>query len=222
MNKQIKLNDPADYDVYFTSDWHLNHDPKAWNQPLWMMRGYNSVDEHNQDIINKVNARVREKDYLINCGDIALHTKPEDLEAFLGQIVCKNIYLIFGNHCGPDFQIFKRECAKLGFGDHIEVYPMKFKNVTFLGNYQEFSIRKKRVIVSHFPFEVFNKSHHGAWHISGHSHYSNPKTRAGYRQGLRLDVSWEGKNDIYSFAEIEDIMNYKRIQQLDHHDENTN
>jgi calcineurin-like phosphoesterase family protein len=219
MNKKLKFN-TQQQGVFFSSDFHAFHNP-SWPVPIWKMRGYESWQEMNEDILDKVNARVKPNDILFFLGDFALNSTPEQVEEFLSQIKCNNIHKIFGNHCSSTIRIYDREIMAT-FGQKIEVYPFKYKNLVFCGNHLEVSINKQHIILSHFPFRVFNRSHHGSWALSGHSHYSDKERRADYPIGKTLDVGWDGKNDIYSFEEIKEIMDKKSIHQVDHHDETVN
>ena len=81
--------------IYFTSDLHLCHDKEFIYKP----RGYNSVDEMSNRIIENINATVNEDDTLYILGDLMLNnSKLEVAMKLLKTIKCKNIYVILGNH----------------------------------------------------------------------------------------------------------------------------
>jgi calcineurin-like phosphoesterase family protein len=227
MHKVLKFNDP-NQKVFFSSDFHAFHNP-SWDIPICKMRGYDSWQEMNEDIIKKVNSRIGSRDSLIYLGDFALNSTPEQVEEFLGRIECQNIYLLFGNHESSISRIYKKavkqymenlnlEEPKRGWG--IEIYPLRYKNVIFCGSYLEIFVQKRKVVCSHFPFMVWNQSHHEAFSLNGHSHYTNIQRLVNYPIGKALDVGWDGKKDVYSWNEILKIMNNKITQKLDHHDKN--
>jgi len=208
MNKLLKFNS-RNKKIFFTSDFHAFHNPN-WDVPLWKMRGYNSMEEMNRDIITKTNAQVGPDDILFNLGDFALNSSQEQVENFLSQITCQNIYYLWGNHESSTQKIYKKTVKEfldeeLCIGSvpacgewDLEIYPIRYKNIIFCGNYLECEIDKKRVVMSHFPFRVHNKSHHGSIHLNGHSHYSDKKRHVESTMGKSLDVGWDGKCDIYS------------------------
>lgn len=76
--------------VFFTSDLHLGH-----NQPfLYESRGYQSIQEHDEDIIRKFNSVVGLDDDVYILGDVCLgDTGKETLSRLNGHIT-----VILGNH----------------------------------------------------------------------------------------------------------------------------
>lgn len=66
----------------------------------------------------------------------------------------------------------------------------------------------------HYPFLTWNKAHHGAWMLHGHSHGNlrAPET-------TRMDVGIDTRDDFapYSFDEIEKIMSKRSYLIVDHH-----
>lgn len=225
MIKKLRFNDP-DKSKFFCSDLHVFHNPN-WENPLWKMRGYNSVEEMNRDIIDKINAKVGADDVLFHLGDLALNSTAEKTKSFLSQIVCQNIYHLFGNHHGSDYSIYKEEVYnQYGLTDK-EVYPLRYKNLVFLGRSAEVVVDHQLIYLSHYPMFSWNKSHKeldkgGSISLSGHEHYHVFEHTAANKKGKRaLDVGWEGKNDIYSFEEIMKIMKEKKVTQNGHHKSNT-
>lgn len=236
MNKILRFRQSDKQKVYIVTDLHYNHDPK-WPIPLWKARGYESRDEMNKDIVAKINATVGADDILINLGDISLNIDEAGFNAFLDSIVCQNMYLLWGNHNNPAWAIYKRKVndwfASIGQGlmapeiesaknvsdaDFLhEIYPFKYKNVTFVGNYLEVIIDGKYCVLQHFPLDIWNEMKNGAIHLCGHSHYNYPETRADYKDAKKLDCSWDGLKRPYAFNEIVQIMNTKSIPKLDHH-----
>ena len=65
---------------------------------------------------------------------------------------------------------------------------------------------------------VWNKSHHGSWHLYGHSHYSLDKREGTI--GKSFDIGVDNPVCNYSplsLQEVANIMNKKPIQEIDHH-----
>lgn len=207
----MKFNSP-DTNHWIVSDLHLNHNKDF----IYYRRGFNDIQEHNREIINNINKSVKENDVLFSLGDFCLNTNEEQLNVFLDSIICKNIYLLFGNHPNPLKKIYMREVYKK-YKEDIEVYPFRYKNVIFLGNHFECIIQGKYVVMNHFPLEIWDHMKDGSYMLCGHSHYSFPRIRKASTDGLTLDCGWEGHNSVLNFNTVIDIMSKKTIRKVDHH-----
>jgi calcineurin-like phosphoesterase family protein len=63
---------------------------------------------------------------------------------------------------------------------------------------------------------IWNRSHHGTWHLYGHSHGSlehSPNGRS-FDVGVNL---WDYKP--LSFEQVYDEMNKRKISKIDHHED---
>ena len=180
MNKVIKIND-LNTNVFFGSDFHTGHNKEF----LWGKRGFKNVEEHNEWIISGINSKIKENDILVHCGDFCLNTSVEELDNILDKINCQNILCLWGNHPNPLLRLYKEYRGyflsevldfeiKPGLSVKREVYPLRYRNIVFLGDYQEFIIRNKFIVVTHYPIESWNRMSHNSWQISGHSHASDP------------------------------------------------
>lgn len=213
--KLLKFNNP-NINHWVTSDLHLNHNKEF----LYVKRGFNNIEEHNETILNNINTLVKPDDILFSLGDFCLTTPEDKFEQLISKINCKNIYLIWGNHPNPIKKIYYREIEKQ-YGPDIDVYPYRYKNIVFVGHHLECIIQGKYVVLNHFPIEVWENMKDGAYMLCGHSHYSLERTRKESTDGLTLDCGWEGHNSIYNFNEIVAIMKNKTIRVVDHHSKNT-
>jgi len=216
VNKNIKHKWEDRNKIFFSSDWHNYHDPK-WDIPIWKMRGYNSPQESVDDVVSKINAKVKEDDFLYFLGDGFLNATDEQVLEWFSRINCQNIHTLWGNHSSNTFRIY-RQAVLEKYGDpEIEVYPMRFNNVVFLGNYQEIYIGKKLIVLQHFPIKTWNNNSRNSFHLHGHSHNTDKSRNPEHPMGKCLDCSWDWKKDIWSFEEIEDVMSTKEMQIFDHH-----
>lgn len=204
---------------YFCSDLHNYHNPN-WPVPIWKGRGYSNHTEQPNDAINKINAKVGVDDYLWMLGDGFLNSTDELVERWFDRIVCRNIYYLFGNHESSPYRIYKNQVKELYGEDDIEVYPLRWKNVVFIGNHVEVFFGRRRVIMNHFPLRIWHKNHRAAWCLSGHSHLNDWGRSPDCPDSKSMDLGWDYKNDIWSFKEIEEIMNKKGIELFDHHNKN--
>lgn len=209
--KLLKFNNP-NINHWVCSDLHLNHNKEF----LYVKRGFNNIEEHNETVLNNINTLVKPDDILFSLGDFCLTTPEDKFEELISRINCKNIYLIWGNHPNPIKKIYYREIEKQ-YGPDIDVYPYRYKNIVFVGYHLECIIQGKYVVLNHFPIEVWENMKDGAYMLCGHSHYSLGRTRKESTDGLTLDCGWEGHNSIYNFNEIVDIMKTKQIRAIDHH-----
>ena len=236
MNTKLHFKQTDEQKVYFCSDLHWNHNPK-WPVPLWKSRGYHSVEEQNTHQIMEINRVVRPNDILVNLGDTTLNCSESQFESLLSQINCQNIYTLWGNHNSPSWAIYQREVSKkytqsvydgtdymgspmdvhhIPLTD-VEVYPFRYRNMIFIGNYAEMVVDGHYFVLSHYPIYVFNHMKDGTTHLCGHSHYNLTLSQADNKQSKILDVGWDGKLSVWSVQEILDVTNTKNILKVDHH-----
>jgi len=206
---------------YWSSDFHVFHDPKTWTSPIWEVRGYRDAFEASEQTLRLINETIKEDDILWYLGDMFLNATDGECVGWLNKINCKNIYKLWGNHTSNTYRLYKEEVLKQFGRDDIEVYPLKMGNITFLGNHQEIQIGKQFIVMNHFPLRIHHKSHIGSWNLSGHSHLNDPLRRPEYPLAKGMDVGIDS-GVIWSFEEIAEIMSTKTVELIDHHDRDTN
>ena len=167
---------------WFTSDTHLDHA----NIIKYSKRPFASVDEMNEALIANINAKVKPGDRLFHLGDFA----KSRVEYFREAINCKNVVLILGNY------------------DRI-----KYNSPLFSGVYDMFRLKTqingqpKDIILCHYALKVWNKSHHGSWHLYGHSHGGLPDDET----AQAFDVGVDCHNYLpISLDEVQAIMAKKK------------
>jgi calcineurin-like phosphoesterase family protein len=141
----------------------------------------------NCSIIKSINDTVGANDELRFLGDWSFGGV-ENITILRNYINCKNIHLIYGNH---DTSIRKDEKLQL-----------LFKSCK---DYDEIIVNNKLIVLSHYSFRVWNKSHRGSYHFFGHSHNALPDN------GNSLDVGWCKWRKPLSFIEIDKILSEKTI-----------
>jgi calcineurin-like phosphoesterase family protein len=209
--------------TWFTSDTHYNHKNIVRGTTSWdtsnftpgsshqSVRDFNTLEEHNDELVDRINSLVKEDDTLWHLGDWSFGGH-QSIKIFRERLRCKNIHLIFGNH-----------------DQHIEPidspYRKLFSSVQYV---KEFSLKhnflrredtyiKQKFFLSHYSHQVWNQSHHGTIHLFGHSH--------GSIQGIgrSMDVGVDTHNLYpYHLDEILDIMKEIPVTVVDHHNQNTN
>lgn len=141
---------------YFISDTHLNHA----NIIRIDGRDFHSVNDMNEYIIEKNNKKVKPTDDLYIIGDFAFGEPEKIVE--LAKRFNGTRHLITGNHDKVKF-LFNT-------GAFSEIVPYKkvfVQNETF----KQYNTKGViEVILSHYPYAVWDKQHYGAAHIYGHVH----------------------------------------------------
>ena len=133
---------------FFTSDTHFSHK----NVIKYDNRPYSSVEEMNESLIENWNKVVKPNDVIYHLGDFGF-ASDEDIFSIIKRLNGKKIFIV-GNH---DKQMYHADIRK-----NFESYH----------NYLEVVIDKIPTILFHFPINVWNKKHYGAFHIHGHVHGS--------------------------------------------------
>lgn len=78
--------------IYVTSDWHFNHDREF----IWKDRGFSSVDEMNEILIENFNKTVNNNDLVYCLGDCMMG-QLENAQNFIPQLN-GHIIIVAGNH----------------------------------------------------------------------------------------------------------------------------
>jgi len=140
--------------IYFTSDWHFNHDKDF----IWKKRGYNSVEEMNDDLINKICSTLNESDELWVLGDLVMGDI-DNAAAVLSRIPY-SVHFLVGNH---DTLRRINLYDSLGWVNHERAIQVTDGNWDFY--------------LSHYPTVTMNyddvKKHHPLINLHGHTHYQN-------------------------------------------------
>jgi calcineurin-like phosphoesterase family protein len=115
-----------------------------------------------------------------------------------------NKTLIYGNH---DRLIRKSSTLRGWFNECVDYKELDIKDDSFTNG----SIK---IVMSHFPFLQWNKSHYGSLHLHGHCHGN---MRYPWPAKI-LDVGTDVHNYTpISYEEILKIMKSKPIPKIDHH-----
>jgi calcineurin-like phosphoesterase family protein len=164
--------------VWFTADFHLGHK----NIIRYCSRAFDTVEEMNRTIIERLNSVVKTNDILYFLGDFCIGPKARAVE-LRREIRCKKIFAVPGNH--------DKDTRKLT------------QEFSWLGDLAEVSINGQRIVLCHYAMRVWNHSSHGAWHLYGHSHGRLPSLDA----SLSMDVGVDTRDfRPWHFDEIQDRM----------------
>lgn len=132
--------------LFFTSDTHFDHEKViGFND-----RPFGSVDEMNETLVENWNFTVGKNDWVYHLGDVSFRSHPKE---WLRQLN-GNIVVICGNH---DSEKQLQQCVDEGViraWEHVK--------------YKRWS--GDRFFLSHYAHRVWRNSHHGSFHLYGHSH----------------------------------------------------
>ena len=183
---------------YFASDAHFFHR----NVIKYDGRPFDNVEQMNEQLILNWNSVVSEEDEVYYLGDFGMGSE-EELFKILRRLNGR-IYYIFGNHD----KVVKKSKRMLGrFIWTKDLAEIRIPDSDAPRGAQS-------IVLCHYAMRVWNKSHHGAWHLYGHSHGSLPEDP----NSLSFDV---GLNCIdytpISYTQVKERMNQKNWKPKDHH-----
>lgn len=173
--KHIKISPGWDHDLWFTSDTHFDHKNIVSGTSGWedksLCRKHDTLEDHNVEIINRINHCVKHDDLLIHLGDWSFRGV-ENVKKFRDQLFCRNIHLVLGNH-----------------DQHIESNKDNVQDL-FLSVSDKLHIKYKNldIICNHFPEESWWKKEKGSIHLFGHQHSS----RIGPGKKMDIGIDKEG------------------------------
>lgn len=174
-------------EIYITSDQHLYHRNILKYQSN---RNFNSVQEMNEQLIQRHNELVKKNNTIYMLGDLAF-TGQDNIENVLKRLNGK-IYYIYGNH--------DKQLKKDRFSQYFESRQ----------NYLEVNIDGNNIVMFHYKISNWNRMHYGAYHFHGHSHdVTIPDCR-------RFDIGVDG-NDCYPWNIRELIKMLEPFDQFDSH-----
>lgn len=181
--------------AWFTSDLHFFHKNviEYCNRP-W------SFEEQTEQLIERWNSRVGVMDNAYHLGDFAFASfKQIDKVVEIIKQLHGVIHFIKGNHC--DDRMWRA------------IRDRNIAHVAWIKDYAEVRVDGQKVILCHYPFEMWNGAHHGSWHLHGHCHGSLPAV------GKRLDVGIDNhpESQVFSWDEISEHMAKQTFAVKDHH-----
>lgn len=215
---------PDAKNVWFVADTHFNH-AKIIEHAL---RPFSSLAEMDRQLIKNWNDHVQPRDDVFHLGDVAWREAEVYRDKLNG-----NIHLIRGNH------EVAAEKIKHRFIWVKDVYELAVREF-FLEEGREWS-EKQRIWLAHYAHRVWPRSHHGVWHLYGHSHGSlvDAPNALSLDVGVDATARWlggveTGKRDLeyeqiigvrtspedyrpISFIEIKKRLSYKKFEPIDHH-----
>lgn len=146
-------------------------------------------------LCNNWNAVVGPEDTVYHLGDFSFGLPDKYLTRLNG-----HIFFVMGNH--------DREMRRVR-------QERKWNHkVTFLPDLAEVEVEGQKIVLCHYAMRVWNKSHHGTWHLYGHSHGSLPDDPNARSIDVGVDVH---DHRPIIFDEVAIYMAKKNWKPVDHH-----
>ena len=142
-------------ETYITSDSHFGHK----NIIKYCNRPFSSVEEMDETMIENWNAKVKPNDTIYHLGDFSFSKNPQQ---YFKRLNGRKI-LIRGNH------------------DGLAIVDLGWDGVH---HYYELKVGKQLIVLFHYGMRVWNGSHHGSWHLYGHSHGKLPSSGLSFDAGV--------------------------------------
>lgn len=161
---------------FFTSDQHFGHK----NIIQYSGRPFSSASEMDAALIERWNAQVGPDDVVYHLGDFTFSGRKLARKCFRrlnGEIK------VLGCHWHHDHRWLPQEFGASDYeskaGQPVEILPpMVVLELEELGDGRYPQV----IVLCHYPLAEWDRQHHGAWHLHGHSH----GTHQG--QGAMMDV----------------------------------
>ena len=207
--------------VFFTSDNHFHHSSLVYGTSNWKdkspCRKFDTLEEHDNTLVNNINKTVGENDILFNLGDWAFGKFQDSVEKsieFRDRINCKNIYLCYGNH---DTKLRKEQSLLdkmfVHHSDYMEIY------VSEATTEQGVKPEKQFITLGHYSIRTWNRMRHGSWNLFGHSHGSlkDYVVNGHVQRCMDVGIDYHKEFRPFSFSEIKQIMSKRKVFTEDHH-----
>ena len=135
--------------IFLTSDLHFGHSKDF----LWSPRGFQSSEEHDENIIKKYNSIITNEDDVYILGDLMLGDNDDGMKKL--EQLNGNLYIVLGNHDTPTRVEKYKNYSKVKSVLYADV--IKFKKWTFY--------------LSHCPMIVsYEGDESKLWSLHGHTH----------------------------------------------------
>lgn len=185
--------------LFFTADTHWGHK----NILKYCNRPFTSVEEMDRGLVDRWNAVVPRKGAtVVHLGDLFLCHEILAKD-YLKQLNFELLLWVPGNHD----KVATKVCRDLQSGQFLQLPELCEIKVQDEG-------KEQQIVLCHYAMRVWNKSHHGAWQLYGHSHGGLPDDPTSLSMDVGVDC-----NDYqpFSYQQIKERMAAKSFKPIDHH-----
>lgn len=183
--------------IFFTSDTHYSHK----NILNFSDRPYKSVEEMDEELIKNWNSVVDNGDRIYHLGDFTFDH--DNVESILKRLNGQK-FLIQGNHC--KINNHTRPIFEKYFEWIKDYFVLKIKNGK--------NIPSTKIILSHYPFEVWDAQHNGSLHFYGHVHKINRHLDMRTDIVRRYNVGVDFPNNNFTPIELSEIITWWKDNNL--------
>jgi calcineurin-like phosphoesterase family protein len=222
MRNPLKFNSKS-AKLLWLSDLHDFHQP-SWHPTPYESRGFASAQEHHDWFMASWAKHVDADTIVFNIGDVAFNDAEGKRFDVLASLFAKEHYLLNGNHLSGMKWAYRKTLPDAGVNpDKAELYPLKYRNITFMGGMLHVFIDGISVYMQHYAPYVWPELSSGGYALCGHSHGNCPELNpANVTQGRVLDIGIDNAvkyngSPFFSWEEIKKIMDRKPIVKRDHH-----
>ena len=148
---------------FFISDLHLGHKLMA------NIRNFQSIDAMDKFIINGWNLRIDSNDTVYMLGDFTLGGKSQAASYFRRLSGNK---VVLNNHFHHDKKWIAEAKWNIPYKG-FSIISQYFDKVTLVPPiyiYKVPNIKRKTIVLCHYPLAIWDKKHYAAWHLFGHNH----------------------------------------------------
>lgn len=173
--------------IWFTADTHFGHE----NIIRYSKRPFANAAAMDEALIENWNRCVRPGDDVWHLGDFAM-SSARPVSYYLKRLNGR-VHIIWGNHDDKMARVVK----------HLFASAQEMKYLRHAG---------EKITLYHYAQRVWRNSHHGAWHLFGHSHGMLPNFHRS------MDVGVDAQN--YRPVSFEEVKRYMDKQEVTlHHPE---
>lgn len=195
--------------IFFTSDTHFGHANIL--KPDYENRPFASIEDMDEGLIARWNARVKTGDMIYHLGDFAF-AKGTRIKELLDRLNGRKVFLV-GNHDKELLKVFR----------NLYKHTMP-RDVFTVEQYFEIKVGSQHIVLFHYPILSWNRRHHGSWHLHGHSHGNIPDDMNTRRIDVGVDSvgKYIGPHFDYAPMSLEEVATVMAARtggaQVDHHD----
>lgn len=175
--------------TWFTADTHFGHAKIIEHSH----RPFGSVEEMDDVLVQLWNKRVKANDDVWHLGDFNFRshrTTTSYWEQLNGRI-----HMVWGNHDDAFARRAEMIAVRAGLRMFASTQEAKYLRIA-----------NEKITLYHYAQRVWRNSHHGAWHLFGHSHNSLPSL------GRSMDVGVDARGyQPISFDEVRELLKEREL-----------
>ena len=138
--------------IWVTSDWHFGHDREF----IWKARGFASVEDMNEHIINAHNAIVKPEDDVYVLGDLMLGDSDKGIECV--KRMNGKLHIVWGNHDTDSRKAKYNALPNVVESGHVIVLKYKKHNF-YMSHYPTLTGNLERESLTQMTLNLFGHTH---------------------------------------------------------------